>query len=93
LLGLTHLLWAISLGKESKFDQAVAESQKAIVLYPNLALAHDMLGADLFYQDKQKEAIKPLKKARDLYRVEGKIQEAENIERILHFAESWSALE
>lgn len=85
-LGLALNLWATILGKESKFDQAVAESQKAIVLYPNYAEAHHVLGAALFAQGKQKEAIKSLKKARDLYRLEGKIQETEKIEGFLQKA-------
>jgi hypothetical protein len=43
-LALAHIIWALILAKESKFDQAVAESQKSIALYPNLALAHNAIG-------------------------------------------------
>ena len=76
LLGLTF-------GGKGKREQAIAQLQQAIRRNPYDAKIHEQLGMGLLLQRQQQEAIASFKRARDLFRSQGKIEEAYKLDQML----------
>ena len=71
------------LANQNKLAEALPNFQTAIRLKPNVPEFHYMLGQVLYAQNKMADALESLKKARDLFRNQGKTQEANSIEQII----------
>ncbi|WP_293122706.1 tetratricopeptide repeat protein [Microcoleus sp. bin38.metabat.b11b12b14.051] len=71
------------LANQNKLEEAASNLQNAIRLKPNTAEFHYMFGQVLYAQNKMSEAVESVKKARDLFRNQGKAQEANSLEQVL----------
>ena len=71
------------LVRQGERNQAIAQWRQAIQLNPEFAEAYANLGLVLNRQGQRREGTEALKKARDLFKSQGKTQQAEQIERIL----------
>ena len=71
------------LANQNKLAEAVPNFQTAIRLKPNIPEFHYMFGQVLYAQNKMSEAVESVKKARDLFRSQGKTQEANSLEQVL----------
>ncbi len=61
----------------------MAQWREAIRVNPEFAEAYANLGVTLTRQGQRREAVEILKKARDLFKAQGKSDQAEQIDRIL----------
>jgi tetratricopeptide (TPR) repeat protein len=71
------------LANQNKLAEAVPNFETAIRLNPNAPEFHYMLGQVLYAQNKMSDAVEAVKKARDLFRSQGKTQEASTLEQVL----------
>lgn len=72
-----------ALARQGERQEAIAQWQQAIRINPDFAEAYANLGLVLNRQGQRREAVQALKKARDLFKAQGKAQQAEQIDRIL----------
>ena len=71
------------LANQNKLAEALPNFQTAIRLKPNVPEFHYMLAQVLYAQNKMADAVESAKKARDLFRSQGKTQEANTLEQII----------
>ncbi|MEO6862818.1 MAG: tetratricopeptide repeat protein [Microcoleus sp.] len=71
------------LANQNKLAEAVPNFQTAIRLKPNVPELHYMFGQVLYAQNKMPEAVESVKKALDLFRKQGKTQDANSLEQVL----------
>ena len=71
------------LANQNKLAEALPNFQTAIRLKPNVPKFHYMLGQVLYAQNKMADAVESVKKARDLFRSQGKTQQANSLEQVL----------
>jgi len=71
------------LTRQNQPEEAIVAYREAIRRQPNDASAYYNLGVILYYQDQLKDAVRPLKRARDLYRVQGNIDKAEQVDQLI----------
>ena len=71
------------LANQNKLAEAVSYLQTAIRLKPNVPEFYYMLGKVLSAQNKRAEAVESVKKARDLYRNQGKTQAANKLDEVI----------
>ncbi|MEG3880723.1 tetratricopeptide repeat protein [Microcoleus sp. herbarium7] len=71
------------LANQNKLAEALPNFQTAIRLKPNVPEFHYMLAQVLYAQNKTADAVESAKKARDLFRNQGKTQEANTLEQII----------
>ena len=71
------------LANQNKLAEALPNFETAIRLKPNVPEFHYMLGQVLYAQNKRTDAVESVKKARDLFRSQGKTQEANTLEQII----------
>jgi len=71
------------LANQNKLAEALPNFQTAIRLKPNVPEFHYMLGQVLYAQNKMADAVESVKKARDLFRRQGKTQQANSLEQVL----------
>ncbi|MEG3859377.1 tetratricopeptide repeat protein [Microcoleus sp. herbarium12] len=71
------------LANQNKLADAISNLQTAIRLKPNSPEFHYMFGQVLYAQNKMSEALESVKKARDLFRSQGKSQEANSLEQVI----------
>jgi Flp pilus assembly protein TadD len=69
------------LYKQGQREEAITEYRQALRLNPNYAEAHMNLGIVLLEQGKREEAIAEFKQARELFTIQGKTQEATQIDQ------------
>lgn len=74
----------LALFQQGKTEEAIAEYKQVIRIDPSNAGDYVMLGAALSNQGKTEEAIAALKQARDLFKIQGDTQNAEQIDRMLN---------
>jgi adenylate cyclase len=58
-----HALWGAIYLLQRRYDQAIAEGEKAVALGPNQALPHLLLAMNLYHTGKYKEALPLVRKA------------------------------
>lgn len=71
------------LGNLRELENSNVAYKKAILLEPNFAPAYANLGLNLLAQNKQKQSLKYLKRARDLFTEQGMMEDAETVTQIL----------
>jgi tetratricopeptide (TPR) repeat protein len=71
------------LANQNKLSEAVPYFETAIRLKPNVPEFYYMLGKVLSAQNKRAEAVESVKKARDLYRKQGKTQAANKLDEVI----------
>jgi len=71
------------LANQNKLAEAVPYFETAIRLKPNVPEFYYMLGKVLSAQNKRAEAVESVKKARDLYRNQGKTQAANTLDEVI----------
>jgi tetratricopeptide (TPR) repeat protein len=71
------------LANQNKLAEALPNLETAIRIKPNAPEFHYMLGQVLFAQNRMSDAVESVKRARDLYRKQGKTQEANTLEQVL----------
>jgi len=71
------------LANQNKLAEALPYFETAIRLKPNVPEFHYMLGKVLSAQNKRAEAVESVKKARDLYRKQGKTQAANKLDEVI----------
>lgn len=71
------------LANQNKLAEALPNFQTAIRLKPNVPEFHYMLAQVLYAQNKMADAVESVKKARDLFRSQGKTQEANSLEQVI----------
>ena len=71
------------LANQNKLAEAVPYFETAIRLKPNVPEFYYMLGKVLSAQNKKAEAVESVKKARDLYRNQGKTQAANKLDEVI----------
>ncbi|MEG4282784.1 tetratricopeptide repeat protein [Microcoleus sp. A006_D1] len=71
------------LANQNKLAEAIPNFQTAIRLKPNVPEFHYMFAQVLYAQNKMSEAVESVKKARDLFRSQGKTQDANSLEQVL----------
>ena len=71
------------LANQNKLAEALPNFQTAIRLKPNVPEFYYMLAQVLYAQNKVADAVESVKKARDLFRNQGKTQEAITLEQII----------
>ena len=71
------------LANQNKLAEALPNFQTAIRLKPNVPEFHYMLAQVLYAQNKMEDAVESVKKARDLFKSQGKTQEANSLEQII----------
>jgi len=71
------------LANQNKLAEALPNFQTAIRLKPNVPEFHYMLAQVLYAQNKMADAVESAKKARDLFKSQGKTQEANSLEQII----------
>src|SRR4028118_2068947 len=71
------------LANQNKLAEAVSYLQTAIRLKPNVPEFYYMLSKVLSAQNKRAEAVESVKKARDLYRNQGKTQAANKLDEVI----------
>ncbi|MEG3848886.1 tetratricopeptide repeat protein [Microcoleus sp. herbarium19] len=71
------------LANQNKLAEALPNFQTAIRLKPNVPEFHYMLAQVLYAQNKTADAVESVKKARDLFRNQGKTQEANTLEQVI----------
>ena len=71
------------LANQNKLAEALPYFETAIRLKPNVPEFHYMLGKVLSAQNKRAEAVESVKKARDLYRNQGKTQAANKLDEVI----------
>ena len=71
------------LANQNKLAEAVPNFETAIRLKPNVPEFYYMLGKVLSAQNKRAEAVESVKKARDLYRNQGKTQAANKLDEVI----------
>jgi cytochrome c-type biogenesis protein CcmH/NrfG len=71
------------LANQNKLAEALPNFQTAIRLKPNVPEFHYMLAQVLYAQNKMADAVESAKKARDLFRSQGKNQEANSLEQVI----------
>ncbi|NJK67416.1 MAG: tetratricopeptide repeat protein [Microcoleus sp. CSU_2_2] len=71
------------LANQNKLAESLPNFENAIRLKPNTPEFHYMLGQVLYAQNKMADAVESVKKARDLFRKQGKTQEANTLEQVL----------
>jgi tetratricopeptide (TPR) repeat protein len=71
------------LGLQGKLEEAIAQYQQALRLNPNFAEAYYNLGTALYKQGRQDAALTQFKQARELFRVQGKIQAMGQLDQLL----------
>ncbi len=71
------------LANQNKLAEALPNFQTAIRLKPNVPEFHYMLGQVLYAQNNMADAVESVKKARDLFKSQGKTQEANSLEQII----------
>jgi tetratricopeptide (TPR) repeat protein len=71
------------LANQNKLAEAVSYLQTAIRLKPKVPEFYYMLGKVLSAQNKRAEAVESVKKARDLYRNQGKTQAANKLDEVI----------
>jgi tetratricopeptide (TPR) repeat protein len=71
------------LANQNKLAESLPNFENAIRLKPNTPEFHYMLGQVLYAQNKIADAVESVKKARDLFRKQGKTQEANTLEQVL----------
>ena len=71
------------LANQNKLAEALPYLETAIRLKPNVPEFYYMLGKVLSAQNKKAEAVESVKKARDLYRKQGKTQAANKLDEVI----------
>lgn len=71
------------LANQNKLAEALPYLETAIRLKPNVPEFYYMLGKVLSAQNKRAEAVESVKKARDLYRNQGKTQAANKLDEVI----------
>lgn len=71
------------LANQNKLAEGVSYLETAIRLKPNVPEFHYMLAKILSAQNKRAEAVESVKKARDLYRNQGKTQAANKLDEVI----------
>jgi len=71
------------LANQNKLAEAITNLETAIRLKPNIPEFHYMKSQVLYAQNKMAEAVESVKKARDLFRKQGKTQEANSLEQVI----------
>lgn len=71
------------LANQNKLAEALPNFQTAIRLKPNVPEFHYMLGQVLYAQNKMGDAVESIKKARDLFKSQGKTQEANSLDQVI----------
>lgn len=71
------------LANQNKLAEALPYIQTAIRLKPNVPEFYYMVGKVLSAQNKRAEAVESVKKARDLYRKQGKTQAANKLDEVI----------
>jgi tetratricopeptide (TPR) repeat protein len=71
------------LANQNKLAESLPIFENAIRLKPNTPEFHYMLGQVLYAQNRIADAVESVKKARDLFRKQGKTQEANTLEQVL----------
>ncbi|MEG4204453.1 tetratricopeptide repeat protein [Microcoleus sp. Pol7_A1] len=71
------------LANQNKLTEALPNFETAIRLKPNVPEFYYMLGQVLYAQNKRAEAVESVKKARDLFRNQGKTQEANTLDLVI----------
>ncbi|MEG3989668.1 tetratricopeptide repeat protein [Microcoleus sp. S28C3] len=71
------------LANQNKLAEALPNFETAIRLKPNVPEFYYMLGQVLYAQNKRAEAVESVKKARDLFRNQGKTQEANTLDLVI----------
>jgi tetratricopeptide (TPR) repeat protein len=71
------------LANQNKLAEAVPNFETAIRLKPKVPEFYYMLGKVLSAQNKKAEAVESVKKARDLYRNQGKTQAANKLDEVI----------
>ena len=64
-------------------DAAITQWREAVRIQPEFAEAYANLGLILSRSGQRREAVEAFKKARDLFKAQGKIQQAEQVDRLL----------
>ena len=71
------------LASQNNLAEAISQFENAVRLRPELAALHYQLGVALYLENKRPEAVVSLTKARDLLKKQGKIEDAEKIEKAI----------
>jgi len=71
------------LANQNKLAEAVPNFETAIRLKPNVPEFYYMLGKVLYAQNKRAQAVESVKKARDLYRNQGKTEAANKLDEVI----------
>ena len=71
------------LANQNKLAEALPNFETAIRLKPNVPEFHYMLGQVLYAQNKKADAVASVKKARDLFKNQGKTQEANTLDLVI----------
>lgn len=71
------------LANQNKLAEALPNFETAIRLKPNVPEFHYMLGQVLYAQNKRADAVESVKKARDLFKNQGKTQEANTLDQVI----------
>lgn len=71
------------LASQNNLAEAISQFENAVRLRPELAVLHYQLGVALYLENKRPEAVVSLTKARDLLKKQGKIEDAEKIEKAI----------
>ena len=71
------------LANQNKLAEALPNFETAIRLKPNVPEFYYMLGQLLYAQNKKADAVESVKKARDLFRNQGKTQEANTLDLVI----------
>jgi tetratricopeptide (TPR) repeat protein len=71
------------LANQNKLAEAVPNFETAIRLKPNVPEFYYMLGKVLSAQNKRAQAVESVKKARDLYRNQGKTEAANKLDEVI----------
>jgi cytochrome c-type biogenesis protein CcmH/NrfG len=71
------------LANQNKLAEALPNFDNAIRIKPNVPEFHYMKGQVLYAQNKFSDAVESVKRAQDLFRKQGKTQEANTLEQVL----------
>ena len=71
------------LASQNNLAEAISQFENAVRLRPELAALHYQLGVALYLENKRPEAVVSLTKARDLLKKQGKMEDAEKIEKAI----------
>jgi Flp pilus assembly protein TadD len=80
---LAYFNLGTALGNLRELENSNAAYKKTILLEPNFAPAYANLGLNLLAQNKPKQSVEYFKRARDLFKEQGMIEDAETVTQVL----------